>query len=80
MATTRTTYFQIEQSAHHGAVWEPVENSRSNTLADAMAEMSTLESQLGWRDLRVVEREETEISVRTISVREYGRVSETDDE
>lgn len=71
-----TTFFEIEQPVHDGAVWEPIDNSREESLEAARASMAALESDLGWRDLRIVQREESACEVRTVSVVEYGTDSE----
>lgn len=64
--------YQIEQSVHNGATWEPISGPDCATLAEARATMAESESIHGWRDLRIVEiDDETERR----SVVEYGAKS-----
>jgi hypothetical protein len=77
--TTAKQFFEIEQSAH-GSQWETVENGRAETLDEARALMSEAETKLGWRDLRIVECEETATAIRTLSVVEFGAESDVEDE
>lgn len=76
--TTAKRFFEIEQSAY-GANWEPVENGRAETLDESRALMAELETKLGWRDLRIVECEETATHC-SFSVVEYGAESDVEDE
>ena len=79
-ATVNGRYFQVEQEVHSGAVWEPIDNGRSDTLAQARTDMTTLERDLGWRGLRIAEYEETDDLTARVAVIEYGQEAEEDDE
>lgn len=54
------TFFEIEQSVHNGATWEPLDNGAFDTQPQAEAAMRELETNLGWRGLRVVQVIETD--------------------
>ncbi len=77
--TTAKQFFKIEQSPH-GVNWGSVKNGRAETLDEARALMSELETKLGWCYLRIVKCEETATAIRTLSVVEYGAESDEEDE
>lgn len=48
-------FFEIESSSYYGATWEPLDNGAFDTQPQAEAAMRELETNLGWRGLRVVQ-------------------------
>lgn len=48
-------FFEIEQPVHNGSTWEPIENSRVETMEEAQSIMEHLEAELGWTGMRIVE-------------------------
>ena len=76
---TKTT-FVIEQNTYNRSNWEPVPEGEFETLEAAQMAMSDVETNLGWRDLRI-SRETTRDNVVTgREVVEYGLESEVADE
>ena len=50
----KATYFIIEQLSHLNN-WEPVQNSESVTVEEAVASMELLQSEFGYEEMRIVE-------------------------
>lgn len=74
------TNFVIEQGTYNRSNWEPVPEGEFETLAEAQKAMAEVETNLGWRDLRI-SRETTDENVVTgREVIEYGLESEATDE
>lgn len=74
------TNFVIEQGTYNRSNWEPVPEGEFETLEEAQEAMSDVETNLGWRDLRI-SRETTNDNVVTgREVVEYGLESEVSDE
>lgn len=74
------TNFVIEQGTYNRSNWEPVPEGEFETLEEAQEAMSDVETNLGWRDLRI-SRETTNDNVVTgREVVEYGLESEASDE
>ena len=74
------TNFVIEQCTYNRSNWEPVPEGEFETLEEAQEAMSDVETNLGWRDLRI-SRETTNDNVVTgREVVEYGLESEASDE
>lgn len=75
-----TTTFVIEHGTYNRSNWEPVQEGEFETLAGAQKAMVEVETNLGWRDLRI-SRETTDENVVTgREVIEYGIESEATDE
>lgn len=74
------TSFVIEQGTYNRSNWEPVPQGEFETLESAQKAMAEVETNLGWRDLRI-SRETTDENVVTgREVVEYGLESEDADE
>ena len=81
-----TITYTIQQ--HTGYQWEPVQEGDFETAEAAIAAMDVLETELGWRDLRVVKDAGTRYDLsghRLIGddaheVIEYGLESDEDDD
>lgn len=78
-----TVNFVIEQAAHNSSNWEPVPEGGFVTIEEARAAMADLETNLGWRNMRIC-RAEPEYNASTgkyyADVVEYGLESEESDE
>lgn len=64
-------YYAIEQSAHDGAVWEPIPEGDYPTEETAQMAACELVRECGFDDLRVAKYVETETTVSRVEVISY---------
>jgi len=74
------TSYIIEQGTYNRGNWEPVPECEFETLAEAQKAMADVETNLGWRDLRI-SRETVDSNVVTgRDVVEYGLESDEEED